>query len=260
MKNKIKNYWNSRAKEFKLLPTATTRDIYLREIEAAKLIKVLHKLNLPRNTRILDVGCGDGVSVLKLAKEFPFFKFTGIDYSKNMIENARKHLGLNPNKNVSFKVVDIINLKNNVKYDIILSDRCLINLNSLELQRTAVNNIAKCLNIDGYYIAIENFVEGNDNLNSIRRFLGLPDIQIRWHNLFFCEENFLDIAKDLFNSIRFIDFLSSYYILTRAIYSKACQIFNKVPDNSHWCHRVARLFPSIGKCCPVRMVIAKKEK
>jgi hypothetical protein len=38
-------------------------------------------------------------------------------------------------------------------------------------------------------MAIENFVEGQKNMNALRR-LSLPDIPVRWHNLFFRESDF----------------------------------------------------------------------
>jgi ubiquinone/menaquinone biosynthesis C-methylase UbiE len=46
---------------------------------------------LPKNAKVLDVGCGDGVPVAQFLAECGF-DVTGIDFSKNMLKLARKNV------------------------------------------------------------------------------------------------------------------------------------------------------------------------
>ena len=108
MNEKIKHYWEERAAKNSNNPSATTGDIWLRELEIITLIQTLKEISLLNNSNVLDVGCGDGYSTLKIAKAFQGINFTGIDYSKNMIKTATTMLKKNPNliENVRFLVGD----------------------------------------------------------------------------------------------------------------------------------------------------------
>jgi len=258
--NLIKEYWNNRAEEFKSSPAATTNDVCLRELEVAELIKSIRKLNLPPGSKILDVGCGDGFSTLRIAAHFPELNFTGMDYCDKMIVNACTNLVSNyPTlRNVSFKVRSILEEVGTERYSAVLSCRCLINLTSFLEQIESLNNIASYLVDNGTYIGIENFIDENNNLNSLRLALGLKDIPVRWHNLFFNEHQLRISIMPMFYGIYISDFLSSYYLITRVIYSKICNILNKEPDYLHWMHKLGMIIPSVGRYCPVRLITATR--
>ena len=256
----IKEYWNNRAEEFKTSPSATTNDVCLRELEIDRLIKSIHKLKLPPGSKILDVGCGDGFSTLRIASHFPKLNFTGMDFCDKMIANACSSLVINYPSigNVSFRVYSILEEVGTERFTVVLSGRCLINLTSFSEQETALNNIASYLVDGGTYIGIENFINENNNLNSFRRALGLNDIPVRWHNLFFNEHQFRVAMMSKFRGIYLTDFLSSYYIITRLLYSKICNILNKEPNYLHWMHKLGMIMPSVGKVCPVRLITATR--
>lgn len=266
MSENIKSYWNERAKESSGEITATTNDIHLRELEIATVIETLKTFNLPDGAKILDVGCGDGYSTLRVAKEFPQYKFLGVDYSENMINTACKRLNEAENghlKNqVNFIVGDATRLSevcNDEKFDVVSSFRCLINLESLDRQAEAIGQIAAHLKSKGYYIAIENFLEGNENLNNARKTLGLAEIPVRWHNLYFKENEFVKVAEQNFESITFKDFSSSYYFATRVVYSAMCKMRNEEPDYNHEIHQLAVKLPWTGHFSPIRMVLLRKK-
>ena len=258
--NLIKEYWNNRAEEFKSSPAATTNDVCLRELEVAELIKAIRKLNLTPGSKILDVGCGDGFSTLRIAAHFPELNFTGMDYCDKMIANACSNIVTNyPNiRNVSFRVHSILEEVGTERYSVALSGRCLINLTSFSEQETALNNIASYLVDGGTYIGIENFIDENNNLNSLRGIFGLGAIPIRWHNLFFNEHQFRIAMTSKFYGVYIADFLSSYYVITRVIYSKICNLLNKEPNYLHWMHKLGMIIPSSGGYCPVRLITATR--
>jgi ubiquinone/menaquinone biosynthesis C-methylase UbiE len=55
--------------------------------------KLLSKMNIPQGARILDVGCGTGVSSAHLLDAVPKCQVFGLDNSKAMLETARACIG-----------------------------------------------------------------------------------------------------------------------------------------------------------------------
>lgn len=262
-RGKIRQYWDERAKQNSGTMSSTTDDIHLRELEIKTITQTFREIGIPIDASVLDVGCGDGYSTTKLALEFPRVKFHGIDYSPAMIEIANKRLRSESRlrNQVEFNVGDLVELANvcdDTKYDVVLSDRCLINLESSESQQHAISQIAEHTKSGGYYVAIENFVEGQGNMNEIRKAVGLPEIRVRWHNLYFTEDNFTKSTQRFFENITFKDFSSSYYFATRVIYSAMCQMRGEKPDYNHEIHQLAVKLPWFGKFSPIRMAVMRR--
>lgn len=259
--NEVKDYWNERAKNAKLNPNATTDDVYLRELEINTFIREIKKIN-PLN--VLDLGCGDGFTTLGVANKINNTKFLGVDYSDNMIKNANDRLAENPievKNRVSFTTGDATKLLEQFEpnsFDVIISSRCLINLPSTEQQYKTIEDISKLLKNNGTYISVENFEDGNKDFNDLRIKMGLDPIPVRWHNLFFNPEMYLEKTKQFFNTVELENFSSSYYYATRIIYSKFCQLKNEKPDYLHEIHQLAIDLPSMGNYSPIKLAIHKK--
>ena len=263
-KKSILKYWSKRAFKHKRNPTATTNDVCLRELEIITILSTLRSLKKTKNISVLDVGCADGFSSIKIAEALPKINLVGVDYSNNMIKIAKNRLRANPKlgDRVKFIVGDASRLDDccgNTIFDVILSDRLLINLDSVTTQRKVISNIAKHLVSRGYYIAIENFIEGHRKMNETRKHVGLPEIPLRWHNLFLKKEGFLRYVSPLFKVISFNDFASAYYFATRVVYSKMCQMRNKEPNYTHDIHKLAIDLPWFGDFSPVKMVVMRKK-
>lgn len=263
MSEKVRIYWEERAKANYNKNTATTNDIHLRELEIKTFIDTINQIGTHNIKRILDLGCGDGRSTLEIAKRFPEFQFLGLDYSEAMIETAKRNLlkldGLNGR--VNFSIGDVTKLGdalNGKQFDIILSDRCLINLDSSDIQYNAFSVINKHLRSGGYFIAIENFVDGHDAMNDARKLMGLPEIPIPWHNKYFKEFEFLHNSKKIFSHVEISNFSSSYYFATRVIYSAMCQMRNETPDYDHEIHQLAIRLPWAGNFSPIKLILMKK--
>jgi ubiquinone/menaquinone biosynthesis C-methylase UbiE len=261
--DEIKKYWNERATDAKGSPTATTNDVFLRQLEGSTLIARLRSCCLRRLSTILDVGCGDGRTTLELAGHFPDVRFVGVDFSPSMIETARSNLAAQPDlgARVSFLDGDARNLKGTVgnqKYDAAITNRCLINIPEQEGQFLALKEIADHLSDGGMFLGSENFIGGQLELNRLRRQMDLPEIPVRWHNFYLDENGFLDECKKLFSSARLENFTSSYYYTTRVIYSALCKIENSPVDYEHPIHRVAMQLPPIGDFSPIKLIVAVK--
>jgi ubiquinone/menaquinone biosynthesis C-methylase UbiE len=263
MSEKIQHYWEDRAKENYDKNTATTDDVHLRDLEISTLIATIRRMKPAGPAKILDIGCGDGRSTLEIAAQFPDCEFSGMDFSETMVKIARKNLAEKADlqDRVRFFVGDVTKLHEVIgdqKFAVITSDRCLINLESSDIQYRAIGDIAGHLTPDGLFIAIENFIEGHTAMNESRAAMGLPAIPLRWHNNYFSEAEFSPRVQQNFRSVEIQDFSSSYYFATRVIYSKMCQMKGEVPDYNHEIHRLAPQLPWTGKFSPIKLVIMKK--
>lgn len=86
--------------------------------QADALLKLIRTDN-PR--RILDVGCGTGELAIKLAQEYPDSEIVGIDKSPEMIELATELLSENPETNVQFLSVDLLDYEPDQPFDLVVS-------------------------------------------------------------------------------------------------------------------------------------------
>jgi SAM-dependent methyltransferase len=251
----IRQYWDQRA-ACDSTAQSTTQDVYLREIEARVLGELIAKL---RPARVLDVGCGDARTTIRLASAFSQTRFMGGDYSPSMLKNSEANIaaaGLANLRVTQFDATDVIPEGN---FDLLYTTRCLINLPEWELQRRAIKNIAGALRLGGVYAMIENFIEGHNNFNRVRETFGLPPIAVRNHNLFFERQRLLEFLEDAFEVVEETNISSAYYLASRVIYSRICQDASVDPNYLDAHHRYASSLPFCGEFGPVRMLCLKKK-
>jgi hypothetical protein len=65
-------------------PYATSRDFHLRELEIDSI-----RQHLVRPGRVLDLGCGNGHTLLSLARTLDGWDMTGVDFSPHLIDGAQ---------------------------------------------------------------------------------------------------------------------------------------------------------------------------
>jgi len=228
----IKQYWEDKALELGQDRRATTPDYWLREIEISHLSRIIGEYD--RDLHILDIGCGNGYSTLQLLKQHPRHRYCGGDYSESMLLAAKKNaqeIDSSLQEHIQFKQLDVLQLSSQSSlFDIIISDRCLINLPESNAQWKAIDQIYRLLKPGGEYIAIENFMGGQNGMNTQRENIGLPPIPVRWHNCYFVEDEFIQYCSRDFKILEFLPISSTYYLLTRVVYSKQCQNDNREPD------------------------------
>lgn len=249
----IRKYWDDRARAD---PSAqsTTDDFYLREIEHQVLLERIAKFNAQR---VADVGCGDGRTTARLATELPAVLFEGYDYSEAMIRNARTGIQGAKRDNLQFAQGDIVNGLVN-SFDLIYTTRCLINLPSWDLQARAIDNIRGALRENGIYVMIENHEEGQQRFNEVRSQFGLPEIPIRTHNLFFQRERLRSHLLGIFEIEEDVNISSTYYLVSRIIYSRICADSQKATDYFDIHHQLAAALPFAGEFGPVRLMCLRK--
>jgi len=177
-KDDIKIFWNKRAEKFGSSLQSTTNDVYMRKLECSVISDCIKEILSEKSiNNIADIGCGNGFSTLEIAKMFPQLEIHGFDYAEKMIASANKLKMENNINNLNFFIFDIVEDKLSQAYDLVITDRCLINLPTWEMQKKAINLIHNTLSPNGVYLMMENFTDGEQNFNMLRRSFGLNEIR-----------------------------------------------------------------------------------
>lgn len=196
----VQNYWEDSK-------TVSIIDKNLHKIE----INLASMYLMPSDT-IADIGCGDGEATAQYAKKVK--NCVGIERSSFLLNLAKKagaRMGL---KNTTYLKGDILKLDFKEKFDVIITQRLLINLISWQEQQQGLLNIYKALKPGGRYIMIENTTDSSNALNEMRSEVGLSSIPQHWHNRFFDYEKLEKFLEGKFQIIKVWD-LGLYYFLTR---------------------------------------------
>jgi SAM-dependent methyltransferase len=174
----VKRFWDGRAETPVSDSEVTHADVWQRQLE----IETIRTL-LGRGDRVLDVGCGSGYTTKRLAPHVA--EIIGIDYSEAMIQRAVGS-GAEP---AVFAVKDVLELgpADFGVFDVVVTERCLINLSGWAEQRRAIDNVASVLRPRGRFIFIEGGRQGRQNLNRVRTTAGLETMPTVWHNVDFDE-------------------------------------------------------------------------
>ena len=176
---------------------------------------------------VLEIGCGNGYTLGHLGQAFPGYTFMGLDFSEDLLKIARsRNLS-----EISFEQGDVRKLRfDNESFDVIYTERCIINLLNWEEQQQALNEMHRILRKGGYILFIESFTEGYNNLNKARNELGLDSIPMPHHNLYFEKELFEPFVSRQFDIVEPAElgaaspneiarnFLSSHYFTARVLH------------------------------------------
>lgn len=217
----IRDHWNNLAQKYSLDLKSTTKTPTIKQLEIhalARAIRTFFPDAAPRRA-VLEVGCGNGHNIFGLWKEFGSHHFTGLDYSPQMIWSAQKLREAHPAADLHFGVADILSLQmeplDPTHYDVVFTDRCIINLNNWEAQMTGLYNCADRVKSGGLLLIVENFAGSYRNQNRLRESAGLRARTPDPYNCFIEEAEFLSFATGELGLIHAItdDFGSLHDIL-----------------------------------------------
>ena len=146
----------------------------LMEVEHGKNVsKFLQTISFDKPFTFLDVGCGNGWVVRKIAKEKNCKKSIGIDKSKKMIIEAKKKKSL---ENEEYIHTDIESLEYRKKFDYIFSMESLYYADSIEI---ALEKIFKKLKPSGQFFCGTDFYTDN---KATARWASIMKIQMHLHS------------------------------------------------------------------------------
>ena len=256
---KISEHYTSQAKLYNISPKSTMKDQFIRALEVSKLRETLTKLS-NKNTKVLEVGCGNGYTVSKLSKKLEC-NFVCIDANKEMIQLASKR----KLKKIIFSKQSILEPKfRSGMFDIVFTQRCLINLISWKSQKTALNQIHRLLKKDGFLVLLEAFDDGLKELNQARHIIGLEKISPAWHNLYINKTKLHDFIQKKFvngdpksKKLTYDNFLSSYYFGSRILYPGLLEKKSQIKYNNKFVEFFS-LMPPLGNYSPLQLIILKK--
>lgn len=197
----VKKYWESPK-------TISLIDNNLRRLEESVVLPRLKAVH-----DIADLGCGDGVSTMKYAAKVR--SCLALEQSNHLFSQAAKRFknaGITNVKLVKGSILGFSKYDN--AFDVVITQRALINLVSWEEQMEAIRKIHVSLKKGGRYIMIENTYEGQEALNAARHMVGLGDIPLHWHNLFFHHDALISFVSRLFSMEKHCTF-DLYYLITR---------------------------------------------
>lgn len=154
---------------------------------------------------LLDVGCGDGEATKEYAR-VKNLRAAGIDYSASRLKLARKNY-----PGIKFITADLTKKLPPAKYDYIVSQRFLINLESWAQQKQIIVKLKSCLKPRGKLILCEGSQQGTKALDEFRAKFKLAPISVRWHNVFLDDQKLIKLGFKLAGGF------GGYFLLTRGI-------------------------------------------
>lgn len=247
---KVKEVWDGFARQYGSDSRASTPDKYLIELEIRTLWRYLRDKG-----RMLDIGCGNGYSDVKIFEKKDL-EITGVDISEELIELAK-----NSTYVVKFMVGDVSSEDFGGKlepFDIVLTKRTIINILTWEEQMKTLHKIYELVKPNGQYFMMEATVQGHDKIGQLREALEMSKTPIRWHNNYLDMERLVPFLKTLYKDVRVIEFSSTYYLISRVIYPFILKFFHKEPSYLSWVNKIACQLPNIGNCGLQKMVICTK--
>jgi SAM-dependent methyltransferase len=260
MKRSIQEHYDDQARRFGRSPQSTMKDLSTRRLEVERLERALEDLTGKQDCKVLEIGCGNGYALSRLSKSLDC-RFFGIDANRAMIRIASKR----KLKNVTVKVDDILSPRlREDDFDVVFSERCLINLGNWRMQKRALENIHGILRRNGHYVMLEMFEDGLNELNEARRAVGLEKISPAWHNRYFRKAELEKYIKGRFENVLrkssgalYDNFLSPYFFGSRVLYPALIQGKGEVEYNNKFVEFFSGT-PPFGNYSPIQLCILRK--
>lgn len=202
-KDEVLSHWDNKQVE-------SMYDKHLLQAEIELIFK-----RLTSGSKILDAGCGEGEGTLKYCS-VPNAVIKAADFSETRLKKAQARLGDKPN--VSFSKIDFgSEYELDKDFDFIICQRFLINITDWELQQKILLGLMDHLTPGGRLLMLEGCIDGVDHLNKFRNLLGMPDIPVLWHNLFFDNAKLVSFMAANGYPLVDEDGLGPYFFLTRGV-------------------------------------------
>lgn len=240
-------FWEARAR---LGAEAGTRDLIAKQLEVELLCEYVAD-----GMRVLDAGCGNGITAVELARRAAC-DVVGFDRSPAMVAAGAQLLAdgaVRAASTVTFCVGDVLDPPRDLGlFDLVLTERTLINLADWPTQCRAIGALGAHLKPGGRYVMVENSQDALERLNAVRVPLGLAAVVPPAHNRYLREG---EVAAARPPGLSLTDvryFTSTYYFLSRVVNAALAAEKGEEPAYDSPVNRLASrlpgdLVPNIGQ-------------
>lgn len=212
---RIGRYWDDQAREHGAGAAASWTDHNAIGLEIDQL-----GARIAAGQRVLDAGCGNGYTTLRLAMQHAV-SVHGIDASEQMIVQARAEADrLRPSLRgpVTFEVGNITDLPSAAEeFDCVVCVRVLINLGTRPRQLQGLAECIRVLRPGGRLLLSEATLQGWRRLNRLRAEWGLPEIPMPPFNVYLDQDELAAAMPADAELVDIVDFASTYYVGTRVL-------------------------------------------
>jgi ubiquinone/menaquinone biosynthesis C-methylase UbiE len=251
--NDIRAFWNKQAG---LGLWAGTRDVVAKQIEIEAFAR-----HIKDGQNVLDIGCGNGITALEMAKRFRI-TMTGFDYAEQMVNEAKALAEkIELTGTATFRVGDVTSMNEELgQYDVVYTERVIINLADWPTQAKAITSITKLLKPGGRFLMCENSQDGLDRLNAVRATVELPPIVAPWHNRYLRDQEVESLGIEGVELESVEDYSSTYYFLSRVVNAALAQQSGKEPEYESPINLLSTKLPSFGKLGQGRLWIWRRNR
>lgn len=251
MEDKVLEYWNQRAV---LAERAGSDDLIAKQLE----IKAISS-NIRNGMTVAEFGCGNGTTALALLDRYDI-EMQCYDFSPVMVEQARK---LADEKNLAHRVkFDVCDVRSEPdlgrKFDVVYTERMIINLPDWETQARVINYLVRSLNAGGRYLMCENSKSGLDRLNQLRACVSLDPIAAPWHNVYLEDEKVEQLPVPGGRLVKVEPFSATYYFLSRVVNASLANREGRQPSYDAPVNQLALELPPFGDCSQGKLWIFEK--
>ena len=237
--NEVRAFWNSRAG---LGQWAGSRDVVAKQLEIEAIATYVKD-----GMKVLEIGCGNGITAIELARRYDA-DIWAFDYAEEMVSAAQSFAKSASCKgNIFFQVGDVLKMPHfDKKFDLIYTERVLINLQSWESQRRAIMDICGLLSNGGVYVMCENSQDGLDKINTLRLQAKLNNIEPPWHNRYFRDSEIEQINTPGVMLEEINTYSSTYYFISRVVNAWLAAKNGIEPDYDADINQLALQLPPVG--------------
>lgn len=252
-----KKHYDNQAKKRKNSSNSTMSDNYVRSSETQFILEQIKKIP-NKSLKILDIGCGNGYTLSLISKLSKRYQLTGFEPNDLLRQIAKNRLKKKANIfNVNIRDHDLFDKK----YDLIICQRILINIQNYQDQKKALKNILKLSKKNTKFLIIEAFSSGLKNLNLIRKKFKLDTLKSAKCNKYL-PDNFFNNKYLKKISHKNENILSSYYLIARVFHPYYLKANNeKFKFNSEFVNYFKDIIPSVkGNYSQLKLLIFKIDK
>lgn len=217
----IRSFYQKVAKNYGLAPLSTMQDPTIRGMEVEFVLNEVNDFIQTHGVypRVLDVGMGNAILLQCLRAVYPRLPLWGLEFTPELYE-----LACSRQLKYASLVLGDMRLKKDFpdgKFNLVITERSLINLGSWQEQQQAIENIISVLDFPGRFIMMESFHESWQTLNNARKEMGLPPLPVSPQNTYL-RESALSFIKRRGLFERQTEFgvhaLSKHFYLTRVFH------------------------------------------